>query len=166
LKRENIKEDENDERPSTTFAFLNVSNPSESLSVENRKKVRQHVRYQVTAEVKAARQSHIKQAKRRGTPRAPVLETGETPFINVSHPSQIAAPHLITFVRQQAQRKLKKERPARRLLENGEETGDFAEEECETVVMQVPENQREFLDRMFKRSSSPATLNMTHASTM
>lgn len=92
------------------FAFLNVSNPSESLTAENRRRVRQHVRFGVSEEVRVARQAKHRQPK--SLELRPAREdAGDSPFINISHPSQISAPQLVRFVRQQAQRKYRKDKP-------------------------------------------------------
>lgn len=157
--------DETDEVPTNNFAFLNVSNPSESLSLENRKKVRQHVRYQVTAEVRAARKSQIIQGKRTTKPRAAVLETGESPFVNVFHPNQIAAPHLVTFVRQQAQRNYKKDRLMRSKVSNAEESQQAVEIENFNSSVATFEYHPRLL-KLFEREASPARFHLSLSSAM
>ena len=105
-----------------TFAFVNISEPSQSGNPEKRKFVRQYVR-------------PVKKDKG-GRSRAPevsaMLETGSLPFIVMSHPDQGSNAGTRKFVKQNAQRRFRKGKE-RVPLEDSEES--------ELLIEQVPTEQ-------------------------
>lgn len=121
------------------------------------------MRYHVTAEVKAARKNQIEQAKRAGNSQPAVLGNGKIPFINVFHPSQITDPHLVTFVRQQAQKKKSKRvLGSRNELEAAEDVELSAEIEN---FASTPEGQMA-LAKMFAGGINPVRSHVSQSNAM
>ena len=100
-------------------------------------------------------------SKRNGAPRAAILDSGDIPFINVSHPSQIVAPHLVTFVRQQAQRKYKKETPTKKEPDKIQADRQENENEGFTTFVSLPQSQA-----AYTKFNSPTCLYISPASAM
>lgn len=103
-----------------TFAFVNISDPTQSGDADNRKFVRQYVR-----PVKRTKEepSHV-------TPTAAVgLESGALPFIVMSHPDQGSTAGTRKFVKQNAQRRFRKAKARKPMAEEQDE-----EDETEAIT--------------------------------
>lgn len=111
------------------FAFVNISDPTESGDPDKRKFVRQYVR--------PVKETIAKKDSKNGeslVPRVAAvgLESGTLPFIVMSHPDQGSNAGTRKFVKQNAQKKFRKEKG--RGIE-----GDFVEELDETEKQKAGE---------------------------